>query len=63
MERLPLVSVIMPVRNEMAYIERSLGAVLRQDYPADRLEVLVIDGLSDDGTREYIRSMQPRIII
>jgi succinoglycan biosynthesis protein ExoA len=59
MERLPLVSVIMPVRNEMAYIERSLGAVLRQDYPADRLEVLVIDGLSDDGTREYIRSMQP----
>jgi succinoglycan biosynthesis protein ExoA len=59
MERLPLVSVIMPVRNEMAYIERSLGAVLRQDYPADRLEILVIDGLSDDGTREYIRSMQP----
>jgi succinoglycan biosynthesis protein ExoA len=59
MERLPLVSVIMPIRNEMAYIERSLGAVLRQDYPADRLEILVIDGCSDDGTREYIRSIQP----
>jgi succinoglycan biosynthesis protein ExoA len=59
MERLPLVSVIMPVRNEMAYIERSLGAVLRQDYPADKLEILVVDALSDDGTREYIRSMQP----
>lgn len=44
----------MPVRNEIAYIERSLGAVLGQDYPADRLEVLVVDGMSDDGTREYV---------
>jgi len=54
MEPLPQVSVIMPVRNEAAYIERSLGAVLAQDYPADRLEVLVVDGLSDDGTREVV---------
>ena len=54
MEPLPLVSVIMPVRNEAAYIERSLGAVLDQDYPADRMEILVVDGLSDDGTREWV---------
>lgn len=54
MDNLPLVSVIMPVRNEAAYIERSLGAVLAQDYPADRLEILVVDGLSDDGTREHV---------
>ncbi len=54
MEGVPLVSVIMPVRNEAAYIERSLGAVLAQDYPADRLEILVVDGLSDDGTREAV---------
>lgn len=58
MESLPLVSVIMPVRNEMAYIERSLGSVLRQDYPSDRLEILVVDGLSEDGTREYVKSQQ-----
>ena len=54
MEGDPLVSVIMPVRNEVAYIERSLGAVLAQDYPADRLEILVVDGLSGDGTREAV---------
>lgn len=54
MDSLPLVSVIMPVRNEAAYIERSLGAVLRQDYPADRLEIIVVDGMSDDGTREAV---------
>lgn len=58
MDTLPLVSVIMPVRNEAAYIERSLGAVLAQDYPADRLEILVVDGLSTDGTREYIAAAQ-----
>jgi len=50
----PLVSVIMPVRNEAAYIARSLGAVLAQDYPAGRLEILVVDGMSDDGTRQAV---------
>lgn len=54
----PLVSVIMPVRNEAAYIERSLGAVFAQDYPPDRLEILVVDGMSNDGTREFVRSAQ-----
>ena len=54
MEGDPLVSVIMPVRNEAAYIERSLGTVLAQDYPADCLEMLVVDGLSTDGTREAV---------
>ncbi len=50
----PLVTVVMPIRNEAAFIERSLGAVLEQDYPADRMQVLVADGMSDDATREVI---------
>lgn len=58
MDDLPMVSVIMPVRDEGAYIERSLGAVLRQDYPAERTEILVVDGMSTDGTREFIRARQ-----
>lgn len=40
----------MPVRNEAAYIERSLAAVLAQDYPASKLEVVLVDGASDDET-------------
>lgn len=48
----------MPVRNEAAYIARSLGAVLNQDYPSDRIEVLVADGMSTDGTREIIQEIQ-----
>ena len=44
----------MPVRNEAAFIERSVGSVLAQDYPHDRLEILIADGLSQDGTAEVV---------
>jgi cellulose synthase/poly-beta-1,6-N-acetylglucosamine synthase-like glycosyltransferase len=52
---LPFVTVMMPVRNEAAFIERSLGAILAQDYPPDRMEILIADGRSDDNTVEIIR--------
>lgn len=45
----------MPIRNEADYIERSLRSVLAQDYPPDRLEVLVADGISTDATREIVQ--------
>jgi succinoglycan biosynthesis protein ExoA len=54
---LPPVSVIMPVRNEAAFIGRSLGAVLDQDYPADRMEIIVIDDGSTDDTRGVIAGL------
>jgi glycosyltransferase involved in cell wall biosynthesis len=54
---LPLVSVVMPVRNEGGFIQRSLGAVLSQDYPADRMEVIVCDGMSSDATRELVAAI------
>ena len=41
----------MPVRNEAAFIGRSLEAVACQDYPREKYEVLVVDGMSDDQTR------------
>ena len=58
MTALPSVTVIMPIRNEAAFIERSLGAVLGQDYPPALLQVLVVDGLSDDGTRGLVERLQ-----
>jgi glycosyltransferase involved in cell wall biosynthesis len=48
------VSVLMPVRNEARFIERSLKAILDQDYPHSLLEVLIADGMSTDNTREII---------
>lgn len=57
---LPLVTIIMPVRQEAAFIRRSLGAVLAQDYPSDKLEILVADGRSTDGTREIVEGLVAR---
>lgn len=56
----PFVSVVMPIRNEASFIARSLAAVLSQDYPEDRIEIIVADGMSTDATREIVRSLQPQ---
>lgn len=54
MSDLPLVTLIMPIRNEASFIARSLGAALAQDYPHNRMEVLIADGMSSDETRSVI---------
>ena len=50
----PLVSIIVPCRNEEHHIRRCLDSILASEYPADRREVLVADGMSDDATREIV---------
>src|ERR1700730_13365277 len=60
MQKPPSVTVIMPVRNEGAYITRSLQAVLAQDYPQDRLEIIVADGMSSDTTRAIVELFRER---
>src|SRR5579871_610260 len=50
----PFVSLIMPSYNEAAHIEECLRSLLSQDYPADRMEVLVADGGSADETRQIV---------
>ncbi|MCR4292123.1 MAG: glycosyltransferase [Candidatus Kuenenia sp.] len=52
---LPFVSLIIPIFNERKYIHQLLNSLLRQDYPKDRFEILLIDGRSEDGTREEIK--------
>ncbi len=48
----------MPCLNEEAYIEACLRSVQCQDYPQDRLEILVADGRSSDGTRAILERLQ-----
>lgn len=50
-------SIILPVRNEKQSIVECLSAVLNQDYPPDHTEVLVADGMSDDGTRAILAEL------
>lgn len=52
---MPLVSVIIPMRNEAGHIGACIDAVLAQDYPRDRFEILVVDGDSDDDSAAVLR--------
>ncbi len=51
----PFVSVIMPVRNELSFIKQSLETVFAQDYPRHKMEILITDGMSSDGTQDIIK--------
>ncbi len=58
---LPCVSVIIPARDEAEHIGGALDDLAKQDYPGDRLEVIVVDDRSEDGTGEIARGYQGRI--
>jgi len=49
------ISVVLPVRNEEMTIEGVLNSLCEQEYPAERMEILVCDGFSDDRTREIVQ--------
>ncbi len=54
-----LVSIVIPVRNEAPFIEATIDSVLAQDYKGP-LEIIVADGMSDDGTREILVDLASR---
>ena len=44
----------MPCRNEEIFIGRCLDSIIANDYPKDKLEILVVDGMSKDRTKEIV---------
>ena len=48
-------SVICPIYNEEKHIAACLDSILRQDFPKEKLEVLLVDGMSTDRTREIVQ--------
>ncbi|MFD0524181.1 glycosyltransferase [Paractinoplanes durhamensis] len=54
MTGLPFLSVVIPCWNEAGFVAAFLDSVLANDYPPDRMEILLVDGMSDDGTREIV---------
>jgi glycosyltransferase involved in cell wall biosynthesis len=51
------ISIIVPCRNEVKYIKDVIDCALESDYPKHLIEILVMDGMSDDGTRELLSEM------
>ena len=54
-------SIVMPSFRHAAFIERSLNSVLNQEY--ERIELIVMDGGSADGTREILEKYSPRLAV
>jgi chlorobactene glucosyltransferase len=55
-ERTPLVSVIVPARNEALNIGTCVRSLVASDYPS--FEVIVVDDGSDDGTADIVRTIE-----
>ncbi len=53
----PLVSVVLAALNEGGHIEKCMASLLEQETPDFDLEILAVDGLSTDGTREYLEKI------
>jgi len=57
---LPMISIIIPVRNEEKYLCRCLDSIDSQTYNHDRIEILIINGLSEDDSEEIATEFMSR---
>lgn len=58
-EELPTISIVTPSFNQVDFIERTIESVLNQKYP--KLEYIIQDGCSHDGTIDLLRAYDKRI--
>jgi len=56
-ENSPRQTIVIPIRNEGKFIASTIGFIQSQDYPKDKLEIIIVDGDSDDRTVEIVSDM------
>ena len=59
-EHTPTVTVLIAAYNEAAHIEATVRNKIEQDYPADKLDIIVISDESDDGTDDIVAGIGDR---
>ena len=57
---LPKISIIVPCRNEEKFISECLNSLLNQDYPKNKIEILVMNGMSTDSTSKILKKYQKK---
>lgn len=53
-----LISVVIPCRNEKKFIQKTINSILTQKDINKNFEIIVVDGQSEDGTREILNELQ-----
>lgn len=56
--KFPSVTLLLPVRNEAKSIRESLMSIFNQDYPRERMEIIVVDGRSTDDTKAVVKKIK-----
>ena len=62
----PVLSIVVPCRNESHHIQGVLQSLFAQESVPGEFEVIVVDGMSEDGTRELVDdwcNTEPRLRI
>lgn len=52
------ISIIIPIRNEEKYIKECLNSIINFDYPKSHLDIIFVDGMSEDKTVQIIKEFQ-----
>ena len=60
---LPSISIIIVNYNGRAFLPVCLSSLYKMDYPHDKLEVILVDNNSSNGSIEYIKQSSPRVTI
>lgn len=59
----PFVSVVVGIRNEEKFIEECIESLLNLDYPKDSYEIIIVDGMSTDRTREIVQRYPVKLLL
>ena len=62
MTPLPFVSIIIPAKNEEKLLRGCISSLHQLDYPKEKIEIIIVDGLSTDNTAGVAREMGAKVI-
>ncbi|MGA8073219.1 MAG: glycosyltransferase, partial [Candidatus Acidiferrales bacterium] len=57
----PKVTVLIDTYNHERFVERAITSAIEQDFPANEVEILVVDDGSTDSTPTIVKCFAPRV--